>query len=198
MNTTIKFYNNDLFTDIQSGFYTKGSYAIHVEQTGNPGMCLHIYPYSIRKVEDSTEPPIKSYGYHYQKEIINDLEKWKTGRLLSLVAIAKATSQDLPRLQATIDNGMTIPPELKELLNCITFWNNEGESILLNNIYGHYGDEQTQRQARNMEFKDWQLNNIYIDCKTFVKPCADRFQTGKGGNHVWIAEGNDRIFMIHF
>jgi len=82
----------------------------------------------------------------------------------------------------------TLPPELFEVVHCLTFWNQEGADCYMMN-------------AENQEsYSDFILKCIAADCRAFVEPCADRFITGKGGNHVWVShkESGKRILFIHF
>lgn len=90
-----------------------------------------------------------------------------------------------------------MPKEISEILNCVSFRNKQGQTIYVNNIYCHLGDKNTNEQAHRMPYNDWLLLSIFIDCNVFIIPSAERFKTGKGGNHIWIAENDERILMIH-
>jgi hypothetical protein len=115
-----------------------------------------------------------------------------------LRAITKTADQPAPpTLKATFDLGKTMPEALSEILNCIKYQNREAECIYQNNIYGMLGDKRHWEEARRMQYTDWLLNTIYQDCQVFVQLHADKFKTGKGGNHVWIAENDERILIIH-
>jgi hypothetical protein len=199
MNTEASFKNQSLLKDIVANFYPEGRYHFQVQQNTAVNFILSIYPHYVNKIDDNTPQPVGAYHYQTRKDIIHDLDQWLSYRgLFTLRAIVKTIAQPAtPTLKATFDDGKTMPEEMSEILNCIKFQNREAECIYQNNIYGMLGDKTHHEQARRMQYTDWLLNTIYQDCQVFVKPHADKFKTGKGGNHVWIAENDERILMIH-
>lgn len=81
-----------------------------------------------------------------------------------------------------------LPPELNEIIHCLTFWNQEGRKcFLMNGVAGEH-------------YHDFILRCIGADCKVFVNPHPDRFLTGGGGRHVWVSDlqTGERILIIHF
>lgn len=82
----------------------------------------------------------------------------------------------------------TLPPELYEIIHCLTFWNQEGEKFY---------DMNKEGQETYSEFI---LKCIACDCRVFVEAYCDQFITGIGGNHVWVDDRktHERILIIHF
>ncbi|EHQ25526.1 hypothetical protein [Mucilaginibacter paludis] len=81
-----------------------------------------------------------------------------------------------------------LPAELNEIVHCLQFWNQEGVKNFNMNKEGQES------------YQDFILRCIAADCRAFVQPHADRFITGKGGNHVWVSDRqtDKRILIIHF
>lgn len=76
---------------------------------------------------------------------------------------------------------------IKMAENC-QFWNSEGLKC--------YNENNTNK---NIEYKDFILNCLAADARAFVN-ANQQFITGKGGNHVWIADAttNERIAILYF
>lgn len=183
--------------DLKKGLYPLGRYHFHCANVQYGIIQLEIYPATVTKLNDDAEA-IQSYSYMHRNEIIQDLEHWQSLDRVMLRALAPPGSpESATTLTATVENGKTVPPEIAEILNCVSFWNREGLTIYENNIYGLLGNKTTHEQARTQAYDDWLLNSILTDCTVFVKPHADRFKAGKGGHHVWVAEYDERILMIH-
>jgi hypothetical protein len=81
-----------------------------------------------------------------------------------------------------------LPPELNEIIPCLTFWNEEGLKCYIMN------------KTRNESYRDFILKCIACDCQLIIGRYGDRFVTGKTDDRVWIDEGktNRRIITIHF
>ncbi|SFS61770.1 hypothetical protein [Mucilaginibacter polytrichastri] len=81
-----------------------------------------------------------------------------------------------------------LPKELREIIHCLSFWNQEGTK------------NYAMNKAGNESYPDFILKCIAADCRAFVTPFAEQFITGKGGNHIWVdnRDTNERILLIHF
>lgn len=81
-----------------------------------------------------------------------------------------------------------LPPELYEIIHCLQFWNQEGRKCY----------EMNKDQGE--EYRDFIIRCIAADCRVFVEPHAEKFITGRGGNHVWVTDrlSNERLLLIHF
>jgi hypothetical protein len=191
--------NEILLMDISVNLYPDTRYHFNVAQSSPVNFTLSIFPDTVTIIDGAQLTPIASYEYNDRNDIIKDLDHWLTIRgIFSLRAIISTLDQEQPpTLKATFEKGKTIPQELTEILECIKFQNREGASIYENNIYGMLGEKRHAEIARRMEFNDWLLNSMYQDCQVFIKPDQTKFKTGKGGNHIWIVENNERILMIH-
>lgn len=192
------FHNISLADDIAKGIYPETSYNFYCEVPERGVITLFIYPSNVKKVSRIETGDLQSYSYMKRQEVIQDLENWAVLNMVSLKAIVSEKAQaDSPQLKTTFETGREMPTELAEIINCLAFWNREGLSIYVNNIFGKLGSRQTQEQARKIGFDDWLLNSILIDCQVFIKPYGDKYKTGRGGHHVWLCEGNERFAMIH-
>ena len=85
------------------------------------------------------------------------------------------------------------------LLQCIQFWNREGDDIYQKNLNGRLGTDQTNEQARQMQQDDWLNEMMLIDAKAF---CASRNNTvdyncGRTRSHVFVHKGDERVLMIY-
>ena len=85
------------------------------------------------------------------------------------------------------------------VLQCINFWNREGEKIYEQNINGELGTAQTNEQARTMQKADWLNEMMLIDVKTFCNSPKNRFDynCGRTRSHVYVHKGNERVLMIY-
>jgi len=81
-----------------------------------------------------------------------------------------------------------LPPELYEVIHCLQFWNQEGRKCY-----------QMNGEAYE-DYKEFILKCIAADCRVFIEPHAEKFITGRGGNHVWVTDkiSKERILLIHF
>jgi hypothetical protein len=50
------------------------------------------------------------------------------------------------------------------------------------------------------DYREFVLRNLEADCIRFVQSAGDGYISGRGQNHVWIAErsGGKRVLIIHF
>jgi len=85
------------------------------------------------------------------------------------------------------------------LLQCINFWNREGEKIYEQNINGKLGTDQTNEMARTMQKDDWLNEMMLIDAKTFCNSSRNTFDynCGRTRSHVYIHKGNERVLMVY-
>ena len=90
-------------------------------------------------------------------------------------------------LIAALENLPTLPDDLYKMLENITFWNFDGENC------------HTMNCKNDDNYKDFILRVIASDATAFVD-AHPHYLTGKGGNHVWIAEKSTgkRVLVIHF
>jgi len=81
-----------------------------------------------------------------------------------------------------------LPLQLYEIVHCLSFWNQEGRKMFALN------------KVADQTFREFILKCIAADCRAMIEPWHDLFITGKGGNHIWIADrlSGERIFLIHF
>lgn len=91
---------------------------------------------------------------------------------------------------------------LKNVKECVDFWNREGETVYAKNLTGDLGDKETNEYAKKTEYDDWLLEMILGDCNTFVASGSDTvkgstFKAGRTRSHVWLHMNNDRVFMIY-
>ena len=88
------------------------------------------------------------------------------------------------------------------ILDCISFWNREGESIIAKNKSGEYGDAETKKQAETMQADDFILHGLLLDCKVFcksdfAKQSGDKYECGRTRSHVWVHINDERVLMIY-
>ena len=55
------------------------------------------------------------------------------------------------------------------ILECVKFWNREGEDTYVKNRFGTIGSKETNEMALNMSYDDFVLEMLLIDCKTFSR-----------------------------
>jgi hypothetical protein len=81
-----------------------------------------------------------------------------------------------------------LPPELFEIVHCLSFWNQEAEKMFAINA----DDGESLQQ--------FVLRCIAADCRAFVQPCAELFVTGRDEKQVWVSHQatEDRILLIQF
>jgi hypothetical protein len=87
------------------------------------------------------------------------------------------------------------------ILDCIKFWNREGEDVYKKNKSGYLGSLETNAMALKMSYDDFVLEMLLIDCKIFVNSkwateSKIKFECGRTRSHVWYHENNDRKLMI--
>jgi len=88
------------------------------------------------------------------------------------------------------------------ILECVKFWNREGEDTYAKNRSGDLGTEETNEMALKMSYDDFVLDMLLIDCKTFSNTkdatCKDtKIEVGRTRSHVWVHENNERVLMIY-
>ncbi len=91
----------------------------------------------------------------------------------------------------------------KNLLDCMSFWNREGEKAIENNKDGTWGNEKTQAMAQKMSADDFLLEMMLLDCKTFVnsptaKESSLKYECGRTRSHIWVHINNERVLMFYF
>ena len=85
------------------------------------------------------------------------------------------------------------------LLQCLDFWNREGEKIYRQNINGELGTDQTNEMARTMQLDDWLNEMMLIDAKTFCNSTMNRldYNCGRTRSHVWIHQADTRVLIFY-
>jgi hypothetical protein len=88
------------------------------------------------------------------------------------------------------------------ILECVKFWNREGEDVYVKNRFGTLGSKETNQMALDMSYDDFVLEMLLTDCKTFVKSkfATDsdiKFECGRTRSHVWVHENDERKLMIY-
>ena len=85
------------------------------------------------------------------------------------------------------------------ILECINFWNKQGEDVRQKNIDGIYGNKETQEYAKNTPYDDWLNEMILEDCKTFCRSDKNtiNYKCGRTRSHVWLHVGDERVLMIY-
>jgi len=89
----------------------------------------------------------------------------------------------------------------RNLLDCMKFWNREGEKAIEKNKSGEWGSKETNQMAKEMQPDDFLLEMILGDCRTFCKSDkADEigeFECGRTRSHVWVHQNGERVLMFH-
>jgi hypothetical protein len=88
------------------------------------------------------------------------------------------------------------------MLDCVKFWNREGEKAIEKNISGEWGSKETQEMAKTQQADDFLLEMLLCDCKgicnsEFVKNSGDWYECGRTRSHVWIHINGDRKLMFY-
>ena len=88
------------------------------------------------------------------------------------------------------------------ILECVKFWNKNGEVAIENNLSGKWGDKETQKMATEMKPDDFLLEMLLRDCKGFInsefaKNSGDKYECGRTRSHIWIHINDKRVLMIH-
>jgi len=90
-----------------------------------------------------------------------------------------------------------------QILDCVGFWNREGELTYYKNKSGDLGSDVTNEMALKMSYDDFTLEMLLTDCKTFInskfsKDSDIKFECGRTRSHVWVHENDERVLMLHF
>ena len=88
------------------------------------------------------------------------------------------------------------------ILECVKFWNREGEDVYVKNRFGTLGSKETNEMALRMSYDDFVLEMLMIDCRTFcnsgfAKKSDVSFESGRTRSHVWFHENDDRKLMLY-
>lgn len=88
------------------------------------------------------------------------------------------------------------------IIECVKFWNREGEDTYVKNRFGTIGSKETNEMALNMSYDDFVLEMLLIDCKTFSRTkdatCKDiKIEAGRTRSHIWVHENGERVLMIY-
>lgn len=95
-------------------------------------------------------------------------------------------------LKTTIE--LELPAEINELLNCVTFWNQDGPKCYKMNC-------PEERGRKIHTYESWILDCMVADCKSIILGRSEPldYKFGKAGSHVWVSKpNNNRILMFHF
>jgi hypothetical protein len=88
------------------------------------------------------------------------------------------------------------------ILECIKFWNREGEKAIQKNISGEWGSKETNEMAKTMDADDFLLEMLLGDCKTFCNSKRakeiDNFECGRTRSHVWVHQNDERVLMLYY
>ena len=101
-------------------------------------------------------------------------------------------NNNMSTLQTTIEKPL--PDDLKELLNCVIFWNKEGQKYYELNCPAEKGRKTKTYEGRI-------LDCMRADCQAIIKGRPDHlpYKFDRAGSHVWVSHlDNDRILMFHF
>lgn len=108
-------------------------------------------------------------------------------------------------MEMKVEKGSTFVENYitKNLLDCMSFWNREGEKAIENNKSGLWGSKKTQEQAKTMKADDFLLEMILSDCNvfvncTFAKESSDKYECGRTRSHVWVHINDERVLMFYF
>ena len=87
------------------------------------------------------------------------------------------------------------------ILECVKFWNREGEDVYNKNRSGDLGSNETNAMALKMSYDDFVLEMLLIDCKTYInskwaKESGIKFEIGRTRSHIWVHENDERKLMI--
>ena len=88
------------------------------------------------------------------------------------------------------------------ILECVKFWNREGEDVYSKNLTGELGSKETNELAKKTTYDDFVLEMLMIDCRTFcnsgfAKKSDVSFESGRTRSHVWFHENDDRKLMLY-
>ena len=88
------------------------------------------------------------------------------------------------------------------ILECVKFWNREGEDVYSKNLTGELGSKETNELANKTTYDDFVLEMLMIDCRTFcnsgfAKKSDVSFESGRTRSHVWFHENDDRKLMLY-
>lgn len=80
------------------------------------------------------------------------------------------------------------PKELKDLTRFLQAYNGSGKAIF-----------QLAKQGSE-DYREFVLRNLDKDCAKIVKTAGEGYISGRGQNHVWIAEriSGKRVLIMHF
>ena len=81
-----------------------------------------------------------------------------------------------------------LPPELFEIIHCLSFWNQEAQKMFVINA-----DEGETHQQ-------FVLRCIAADCRAFVQPYAELFTMERDDKKVWVShlKTGEQILLIQF
>jgi hypothetical protein len=89
------------------------------------------------------------------------------------------------------------------IIKCVEFYNRSPD-LVQKNKDGIYGNEETQKMAKEMQEDDFLLDLLLCDAKTFcnsknpVITKLGNWECGRLRSHVWIQLNGERVLMIHF
>ena len=93
----------------------------------------------------------------------------------------------------------------QNVIECVNFWDRNGDTIIAKNISGEYGNEVTKREAETKTRENFILDGLMKDVKIFVNSETAKtqlanitFEFGRTSSHIWVHENNNRVLMIYF
>jgi len=93
-------------------------------------------------------------------------------------------------------------PVTEGLINCVAFWNREGDVLIQNNLNKTHGNVFTHKMVETMPKDDFLLEMVLTDAKDL---CARKWaedhgtwECGRVRSHVWVQHNGVRVMIMHF
>jgi len=83
---------------------------------------------------------------------------------------------------------------IKGILDCVDFWNREGEDIYQKNLTGQMGNKFTNKEAKEKGKDELIMGCLLSDCKAFCR--VVNAECGRAGSHIWVHYNDKRILML--
>jgi len=116
----------------------------------------------------------------------NDYTSWRLNTYA--IYLLRGTSTDKKDILFALLEVPELPEPLRELLNYLQFYNQHGKEIF------------KTAALTGENYRDCTLRQLEQDCDVVIKSAEDKYTSGAGQNHIWIAEqfSGKRILLIHF
>jgi len=93
---------------------------------------------------------------------------------------------------------------VQRLLECIAYWNREGDEIFQKDVLGRVDSEDAEQYSIKSATGHWLMDKIYGDCEyvmSYAHELAEcskgTYEFGRAGSHIWLYRNGERILMIH-